>query len=115
MGRWPCRNHFVQFPSADPMSTTLPTTLGEAEYAWYLFPFDAHPVTEEDWVEKVADKLVQTPNALRRIPTMRVAVHASIGQTFTAPLERGMRERLEQACMRKIQQAEEEAEARSDG
>lgn len=86
------KRHAVQTTMPDGMSSPLPVRLRDGEEAKYLIPLN----NTTNWLDDFGTKML-TPFPWLQCFFVRVQVFTSIGKTFEAPIERGLRTKLIEA------------------
>jgi hypothetical protein len=83
------KQYSIQTVMKDGMSSPLPVRLRDGEEARYYIPLTG----ETRWLEEFAKECL-VPNPRKRLLFMWVRVHTSVGGTYTARIEKGLREKL---------------------
>ena len=87
---------FVQMIINDNLSSTIPIELKDGEKASYFFPF----YDEIQWLDSFAKNLGHFPRIHAR--SLKVLAHTSIGQSFEAKIESGLRGELIKARRKQL-------------
>lgn len=89
------KQHMIQVVTGGTMSSPLPVTLGDGGTAQWLVPLDL----EDNWVERFSKDFL-LPHWRLTLLTVRLRVFTTVGATFEARLESGLRKKLAEECKR---------------
>lgn len=92
-GRFKDKVHMLQVVGT-PGSDSVPKMLQEGEEATFLLPFNLEK-NEDDWIVKFTKYLNE--GGKNRIPSLKVIINTSVGQTFKQKVEKNLLEELEKS------------------
>lgn len=91
------KRYAVQTTINDGMSSAIPVRLRDGEEAKYYIPLN----DETNWLEDFGRKMLR-PFPSLQVRFVRVQAFTSIGKTYEAPIEPGLREKLIEAVKRSV-------------
>lgn len=92
-GRFKDKVHMLQVFGI-PESDNVPKMLQEGEEASFFIPFNLQG-NDEDWIVRFPKYLNE--GGKNRIPSLKVTIHTSVGQTFKKKVEKNLIEKLEES------------------
>lgn len=78
-------------------SSTMPVKIDDGEEAKWLLSLER----DDNWVKRFSREFLM-PNPRLNLFWLRLQIHTSIGKTFNARIEKGLREELLKECMKQL-------------
>ncbi len=93
------KQHMIQLVQKNQFSSGLPVRIDDGEEAKWLVPLDS----KDNWVERFSrDFLSSYPRLMLR--SLKLQIDTSVGKTFEAAIEKGLKEKLLEECSKQKEQ-----------
>lgn len=89
------KRHAIQTVQKDMYSSGIPVKIDDGEEAKWLLSLDV----KDNWIERFSGDLLR-PHPRWNLCWLRLQIHTSVGKTFSAKIEKGLREKLLEECKR---------------
>ena len=87
------KQHAIQVVPNNISSSNLPIKIDDGEEAKWLIPLDL----PENWIERFSKDFLR-PNPRWNVLWVKLQIHTSIGKTFEARIEKGLRKKILEEC-----------------
>lgn len=89
------KRHAIQVVQKDMYSSGVPVKIDDGEEAKWLIPLDL----ADNWIQRFARDFLK-PYPRWNLFWLRLQIHTSVGKTFEARIEKGLRSKLMEECGR---------------
>ena len=106
------KRHGMQIVQKDLYSSGVPVQIDDGEEAKWLIPLGRR----DNWIERFSREFLQ-PRPRWNLFWLRLQIHTSVGKTFGARIESGLRKKLLEECRRQVRStnASDQPGAQGDG